>query len=698
MAGETLGSWSGMEDRTRMAVVDRVSRSARAHPDRAGWVIACGSAAVLAVLFAWPATRSALTTADPTNIDPLVAFTLGFGVVGALILSRVGSNALGWVYVGAGGLAGAVTLALLAYARVGLAAHPGSLPGALAVGWVSSWIGAFCFNPLMTYGLLLFPDGRLPSRHWRWVAWAAALAIALLAWSYAFAPGPFAIQPARANPLALPLPAAVFRVAGSVGWALFLVCCACAVASLVWRWRRAHGAERAQVQWLLIAAAVFLVGIQIPGPAGPRLLGTIITALFALVIPLAIGIAILRHHLYGVNVIVRRSVVYGLLTVLLLGVYLAAVQLLSHLVSGRTAAPVAAGLVAVLFSPLRHWLQRSVDRLLYGDRGDPYRVLAQLGRNLEMPADPTGALETVAGTVASALRVPYVAVALPGDPPDGPTAAQGVPASGGYQARLVCQGQDVGRLVVSYRAGTSRFSRSERRVLDDLARQTAVTARSALLFRDLVRSRERLVTTREEERRRLRRDLHDGLGPALAGVAFGLDAARNLLADDPEGADEMLRQLKAETRHSIAEIRRIAHDLRPPALDELGLVKAVEEYAVRVSAGERSLTVTLSVPVPLPALPAAVEVAAYRIAVEAVTNAARHAGAANCEVQFRHEDRELRVTVTDDGTGIGPEVRPGVGLTAMAERATELGGTLIVDAVPTGGTVLVARLPLAGPS
>ncbi|HEY2304968.1 MAG TPA: hypothetical protein VGI05_03715, partial [Streptosporangiaceae bacterium] len=171
-----------------MAAVDRVSRSARAHPGRAGWVIAGGSAAVLAVLFAWPATRSALTSADPTNVDPLVAFTLGFGVVGALILSRVGSNALGWVYVGAGGLAGAVTLALLAYARVGLAAHPGSLPGALAVGWVSSWVGTFCFNPLMTYGLLLFPDGRLPSRHWRWVAWAAALAIALLAWSYAFAP------------------------------------------------------------------------------------------------------------------------------------------------------------------------------------------------------------------------------------------------------------------------------------------------------------------------------------------------------------------------------------------------------------------------------------------------------------------------------------------------------------------------------
>ena len=193
----------------------------------------------------------------------------------------------------------------------------------------------------------------------------------------------------------------------------------------------------------------------------------------------------MRHHLYGVNVIVRRSMVYGSLTVLLLGVYLAAVQLLSHLVSGRTAAPVAAGLVAVLFSPLRHWLQRSADRLFYGDRGDPYSVLTRLGRNLEMPADPAGALETVAGTVASALRVPYVAVALPGDPPDRPTAAQGAPAAGGYQARLVCQGQDVGRLVVSYRTGTSRFSRSERRLLDDLARQTAVTARSALLFRDL---------------------------------------------------------------------------------------------------------------------------------------------------------------------------------------------------------------------
>ena len=213
LAGETLGRGSGTEDDTRMAVIDRVSRSARARPGRAGWVIAAGSAAVLAVLFAWPATRYALTSADPTNIDPLVAFTLGFGVVGALILSRLGSNALGWLYAGAGGLAGAVTLALLAYARVGLAAHPGSLPGAVAVGWVSSWVGTFCFCPLVTYGLLLFPDGHLPSRHWRWVAWAAGLAIALLAGSYASAPGPLATAPAHANPLVLPLPAAVLRAA-----------------------------------------------------------------------------------------------------------------------------------------------------------------------------------------------------------------------------------------------------------------------------------------------------------------------------------------------------------------------------------------------------------------------------------------------------------------------------------------------------
>ena len=160
---------------------------------------------------------------------------------------------------------------------------------------------------------------------------------------------------------------------------------------------------------------------------GPRLLGTIVTALVALVIPLAIGIAILRHHLYGVNVIVRRSMVYGSLTVLLLGVYLATVQLLSHLVSQRTAAPVAAGMVAVLFSPLRYWLQRSADRLFYGDRGDPYSVLTRLGRNLESPADPTGALETVAGTVAAALRVPYVAVTLPGDPPDPSYRGEGNP-------------------------------------------------------------------------------------------------------------------------------------------------------------------------------------------------------------------------------------------------------------------------------
>jgi signal transduction histidine kinase len=217
-------------------------------------------------------------------------------------------------------------------------------------------------------------------------------------------------------------------------------------------------------------------------------------------------------------------------------------------------------------------------------------------------------------------------------------------------------------------------------------------AHAVRLTADLRRSRERLVAAREEERRRLRRDLHDGLGPQLASLTLKLDAARNLLAHDPAAADALLVELKDQTQTAIADIRRLVYDLRPPALDQLGLVPALREHALTRKA-LNGLQIAVEASEPWPALPAAVEVAAYRIVLEALTNVERHARARRCVVRLTLDDA-LQLEIADDGVGLSPGYQAGVGLTSMRERAAELGGSCTIESASDGGTRVLARLPL----
>jgi len=230
-----------------------------------------------------------------------------------------------------------------------------------------------------------------------------------------------------------------------------------------------------------------------------------------------------------------------------------------------------------------------------------------------------------------------------------------------------------------------------------------MAASAVRLTSDLQRSRQRLVTALEEERRRLRRDLHDGLGPTLAGVTLEIGAARNLLGRDPAAADALLARLQAETKAATAEIRRVVYGLRPPALDELGLVGAIREEAGRFASAEHAggkagpgLLVSVEAPEHLDGLPAAVEVAAYRITLEALTNVARHADASRCTIHLTFHDG-LELQVTDDGTGLPADYRAGVGLTSLRERAAELGGVCTIQSTPSGGTAVRAHLPIWTP-
>lgn len=475
--------------------------------------------------------------------------------------------------------------------------------------------------------------------------------------------------------------------------------------------RLADPISRLQLRW--VAGAVALAAISglalwfVPELImGEPLLPRSAVALLALPFPFALAIAIEHHHLFDLDKVVNRSLVYGGLTVGILMTYTLTVALIGGLIPGNAPYAVAllgAGAVALAALPLRDRMQRQVNRLMFGDRDEPDRALRRLGQRLEASLDPQTVLPTLVEAVAEAMRAPYVAIELQGDGHPRVEAAYGStpmdPNGPREPVRLpiVYRGMPIGRLVVVPRGAGERFSAADERLLADLARQAAPAIEAVRLTGDLRRSREELVATREEERRRLRRDLHDELGPALAGSLMKLGAARSMMAAEPVRAGELLDDLETDARAMIDDIRRIARDLRPPALDELGLVGVLRQRVATFDGGspDPHLRVSLEAPDSLPPLPAAVEVAALRIALEGLTNAARHSRAACAQIRVAVDGETLVVSVTDDGIGIPADAKPGVGQASMRERADELGGSLTLATPESGGTTILARLPIA---
>ena len=465
----------------------------------------------------------------------------------------------------------------------------------------------------------------------------------------------------------------------------------------VYRYRRVSDpTERQQTRWVVggialsalsFAAVVIFIAIVGREPDSVVALAVGGTAYYValLPLPLSIAVAMLDERLWGIDALIGRGLVYVGLTAGVIGLYAVIVVGIGQFVQigNVPLSLVATGVVAIVFQPMRLWLQRVVGRLLYGERDDPYRVLSRLGRRLDESIEPDAVLPMIVRTVADALKLHDVTIAVGnvvsavGDVPRDP-----------LRLPLTHRGEAVGELIVGLRPGERSFSDAESVLLEDLARQAGTAAHAVRLTTELRRSREEIVLAREEERRRLRRDLHDGLGPSLASVTLMADAARNVLPSDPARADALLAELKAEARSATSEVRRVVYELRPAALDELGLVGALREQAAQYAHAGTSVTVEAQ---ELGELPAAVEVAAYRIASEGMTNAMRHAGASRCTVALRRS-RELEVVIADDGHGLRSS-RPGVGMASMRQRAEELGGSCVVSS-DAGGTTVRAKLPL----
>jgi signal transduction histidine kinase len=388
------------------------------------------------------------------------------------------------------------------------------------------------------------------------------------------------------------------------------------------------------------------------------------------------------------------------MSAVVVGIYAAVVITAAALVPDHHAwwpSALAAALAALALIPLRMRLQRGVTRLVYGRWHEPYEVLAGLGQDLEAAADIGRLLDAAVAELTTGLNLRDVSVRdLGGTAVTGAEALAGsapgagvVDGPGTASIALMAYGTPVGSL--TYRVPERPPSAAEERLLHDLARQLGGALHARLLSDDLQRARERLVLAREEERRRLRRDLHDGIGPALAGLTLKAETARALLPPGSDGASRQLRDLSEEIRRTVVDVRHLVEGLRPPALDELGLADACAQAVGRLTAGS-GLAATVHASGDLPMLPAAVEVAAYRIVVEAVTNTVRHARARCCRVSIACTRAALAIEVCDDGTGLVAPGLPGHGLAIMRERAEELGGTVTVrDASP--GVTVAARLP-----
>ena len=469
------------------------------------------------------------------------------------------------------------------------------------------------------------------------------------------------------------------------------------------RFRRSRGTEREQLKWLVYGSVLAFGGLLVfnlwylawPDDAIAYELAVGSTWVMLAIIVIAAGIAILRHRLYDIDLIINRTLVYSALSAGVVGLYVLLVGALGALfqTSGNLAvALLATGLAALLFQPLRARLQRGVNRLMYGQRDDPYAVLSGLSRQLKTTPVPAAVLPNIAQAVAQTLKLPYVALALQRGNGLEIAAAYGVPVGEPLRLPLVYQTETVGQLLVAPRAPGEAFTPAERRLLDDIALQAGIAAHAVQLTHDLQRSRERLVTAREEERRRLRRDLHDGLGPTLASLSMQLDAAQTLVAEHPDEGVALLGAIRHELQDTVGTVRRLVYALRPPILDQLGLVAALREHARQL--GGDGLLITIEATDERPVLPAAVEVATYYIAVEAMTNVARHAHARRCTVSLAVDPSWVELEVADDGRGVPAEHRAGVGVQSMRERAEEVGGAFSLEAAPGGGTRVRARLPL----
>ena len=653
-----------------------------------GRTVAVLIAAPAALLGAAGAALSVALADDPAaeGNRAVVAAAVGVYLAVALLLCVLRPQArVGWLLL-TGAVLWGVGEGALALGIHGLVADPGSVPGAAWVGVLGTSLRGLGWLDLVLLVPLLFPDGRPPWPGRRWPVWLVAAAITTFLVATLVAPRPLEATLMRFDsPTGLPDSlrdladtVAVLAIGLAIG------ALAVAVAGLVHRWRSGDPLLRQQLTWFGTAAVLPVVVLPLMGTSvvEPWMFGVA-----TLPLPVAIAFAVLQRRLYDVQVVVSRTVTWVLVSAAVALLYAVTVGGVGALV-GQQGAPwlgyLAAGVVAVSFAPLHAALRRGANRMVLGRWSEPADALAATGLRLKDAADAPALLVTLVEEAADGLGLDAVWIT---DAEGVVIAAQGAPGRATGGTPLTAYGEGVGRL--DWRGAPLRDAQV--RLLHDVSGQIGAVVHGAALLGSLTAAREDLVRAREEERRRLRRDLHDGLGPELAALTMRVDTLRNRRDAEGVDLDAELVGLRGAIQSAVASVRRIVEGLRPPALDDLGIAAALEQVADGLPGGP-AITVEVD---PVPDLPAAAEVAIYRVAQEALTNVVRHSGASRACVRLRAEDHLVVLSVTDDGSGGAAARIDGLGLGSMRERAAEVGGAVEVQSRPGGGTTVILRVPLA---
>ncbi len=687
--------------------------------------LAVGSAvlavtAALATAALAVANRASIHTLADVNLPDIVV-PISIGVLGALVASRQPRNPTGWLFLFIAvvtGLQGAAGQ----YARYALVTHPGSPAGVWAL-WLDSWLITLVFpTGALVFLMLLLPDGHLPSRRWRPVAVVSALLTLVLAIPVgAFYPGPLQTQTNFAtpvNPIGLPAQGTAGAVLNALGflWLVGLVVLVVAAAAPLVRMRRSRGDERQQLKWIAyavsttaIATVVFflLAGSLLPLWTSdlPIVLG------FGVALPVAAGVAIFKHRLYDIDVVISRTLVYGSLAVFITAVYVGIAVGIGALIGGGGKpnlglSILATAIVAIGFQPVRERVQRVANRLVYGKRATPYEVLSQFSERVAESYATDDVMPRMARVLAEGTGAQRADVWLRSGTtwrdaavwPVEAGLAEPIPVVNGSlppvdgASRLVevrHQGDLLGALGVTKRSGEA-LTPVEENLLAHLAGQAGLVLKNVGLTSDLQTrleelraSRQRLVTAQDEERRRLERNLHDGAQQHLVAIKVKLGLAEMLMGRDPEKAKLTLDQLKLDADEALETLRDLARGIYPPLLAEKGLRVALESQV-------RKVTVPVTVDAKgIGRYSQDVEAAVYFCVLEALQNVQKYAHAATVVIRVREASGTISFDVEDDGDGFDVvTVKRGAGLTNMADRLDALGGALhVASSIGRGSTV-----------
>ena len=674
--------------------------------------IAVGAALVVEAL--WLGTLNGTFSGDPFTLL-IVLSVVTYMITGAILAIRVPHNPIGWLFlvIALGLLFGGGTAE---YATYTVQTNPGALPGGDWAAWINNW--TFVIAGLIPIVLILFPTGRPPSHRWRWVLWAIGATLAVLVVSAMVRPIPIELN----GDLTVPNPTgieALRTAAAAAAWIGGLLLAAesiAAVGALVVRFRRADEEERQQVRWIAVAAAlagVFLVLVLVTsiglGPGESRPVNDLAFLLFFLClsvgIPGSVAVALLKYHLYDLDVVVKKTVLYVTVAGLLLVAFAVAAVLVGG-IFGRSqrAAVIAAAAIGVAVWPAIRIARRVADRIVYGGRATPYEVLTSFGRRMSETYATDDVVDRTAQLLASATGASSAAVWLRVGREFRPAGTW--PATGPVGRAIAMEGDDLpmlpadwaepvrdrgellGALAVTMPANDP-IGPGRQRLLRDLADQAGLALRNVRLIEELRASRQRLVAAQDEGRRRLERNIHDGVQQQLVALAVKLRLADGLIDRDTVKAHDAIAALQNDANAALEDLRDLARGIYPPLLADRGLRAALEAQAQKATTPVRVDGESVG------RYPREIESTVYFCALEAMNNIAKYAEATAASVRLEQRDGILRFTVRDDGRGFDPRAAVGgTGLQGMTDRLEAVGGSLLVESVIGSGTTVTGTVPV----